>query len=111
MLGYELKKLLASAGYGEKGGQERFRIYMADRHGMRVSSESVSAWLRGDRKPKLSHLVAILDAFAVHGDDRDRLIRLASGVAAPDVANRPKEEIGLEDGPTEDSPRAAGGRR
>lgn len=98
MLGQELRKLLDAGGYGGRGGQERFRAYMAARHGMKVSKEAVSAWLRGDRQPSLPHLIAILDAFAVHGAERDRLTRLASGVAAPDSGNRPRLE--LEDGPT-----------
>jgi hypothetical protein len=98
MLGQELRKLLDAGGYGGRGGQERFRVYMATQHGMSVSKESVSAWLRGDRQPGLPNLVAILDAFAVHGDERERLIRLASGVPAPDAGNRP--QLALEDGPT-----------
>jgi transcriptional regulator with XRE-family HTH domain len=99
MLGQELRKLLDHGGYGGRDGQKRFRLYMAEHHGMSVSAEAVSSWLRGDRQPKLAHLVAILDAFAVPSLERERLIRLASGVAAPDTSNR--DEAGFEDRPTE----------
>lgn len=98
MLGQELRKLLEAGGYGGRGGQERFRAYMSAQRGMTVSKEAVSAWLRGDRQPSLPHLIAVLDAFAVHGPERERLLRLASGVPAPDSSNR--SELLLEDGPT-----------
>ncbi len=79
-LGDELRKHLEAAGYGERGGQEKWREYLAVHKGVIVSAEAVSAWLRGDRRPSASHLVAILDSLGVHGDERVRLVNLAYGL-------------------------------
>lgn len=84
-LGDELRRHLEAAGYGERGGQERWRQYLADHKGVEVSAEAVSAWLRGDRRPSASHLVAILDSLGVHGDERTHIVNLAYGFGIPSL--------------------------
>ncbi len=78
-LGDALRQHLEATGYGERGGQERWRRYLADHKGVIVTAETISAWLRGDRRPSISHMIGILDSLGVHGEERQRLIDLAYG--------------------------------
>lgn len=78
-LGDALRMHLEATGYGDRGGQERWRKHLADHKGVIVTPEAISAWLRGDRRPTISHMIGILDSLAVHGEERDRLLDLAYG--------------------------------
>jgi transcriptional regulator with XRE-family HTH domain len=84
-----LRKHFEARGYAENGGQERFRILLAEKYGIAVSAQTISYWLKGDRRPSLGKLIGLLDALDIHGEERDAAIRAAAGsplVDAPEAA-------------------------
>jgi hypothetical protein len=47
-------------------------------HGVKVTSiQAVQYWLSGDRIPEPHHLIALLDALGVFGDERREIVGIA----------------------------------
>lgn len=76
-LGEKLSALVNNAGYGDKGGKERFRRLLAEKHAFHPGLQSILYWLSGERNPELTTLRVLLDALGVHGDERNQIVRLA----------------------------------
>ena len=70
---------LEAHGYPDAEGGERFRKILVDKHGVVASPQAMSHWRNGHRTPTLGTILAILDAFAIFGDERDAVLHLAAG--------------------------------
>ena len=76
-LSKRLNEIAASAGYGPGRRAELYRL-LTTRHRLPIrSQQTLLNWFSGERRPELSHLRVLLDALAVHGPEREKIVRLA----------------------------------
>lgn len=75
-LSERLRALASKAGFDDQGGISRLHRLLVDSHGCNVRLQSVSYWLRGDRRPEPRHLRALLDALDARGDERTEIARM-----------------------------------
>lgn len=77
---------LERAGFGadHDHGHERFRVILVEKYAVPASPQAMSHWRTGRRVPTLGTVLAMLDALAIFGDDRDRALRLAAGTQEPE---------------------------
>lgn len=76
-LGQILSGRMEALGYTGRGAQVQLAGLLAAR-GVKVSPQSISAWLGDHRRPDLHRLIALLDALQVFGEARELAIRLAA---------------------------------
>ena len=96
-LSRELAPLIEAAGFGGKGGVTRLHRLLVEKHGVASSLQATSYWLKGDRNPKLAHLMALLDALAVPEPKYSELIRLSAQDERQPSPNRsPLDEDDIE---------------
>ena len=69
-----------ASGFVGLRGQEELRTLLRERHGLALGTTTIYSWMKGDRAPRLRHLLLLLEALGVRGAEREQAIQLKAAV-------------------------------
>lgn len=84
---------LLSSRLAELGHTQAELARLMERAGVEVSTQSISAWMLDQRRPHLTHLLAVLDVLKIHGSEREQAIEAARQRTQPVQATNAPEAV------------------